>query len=341
MHRRNSLAVTLVFLLLILSISGCIEKGKINHKPTLSIEYPLDGAEVYGILIIRGTADDLEGNLKLIQVKVDGGKWSSAIGLENWSYQIDTELLDDGYHEIYARAWDGELYSDIYGIKILVRNAERNENIHKWALFVAVANREDAEEKLGNGMLTLAEEMAKFFIENLNYPASHVTILFDDGWIRSDNGEGEPIFTLQERLNKIRYVSYGASTKENVEYVINKIKEKANQYDDSEVFIWLSGHGLGDADKKFTGGKILEHSQIALWDEVLEDTELGEMLSDLNAKTCIIIDACYSGGFANKAILNFPTLTKSNLPANNRIVITGESKFTVGYSSNIAGPLFT
>lgn len=64
-------------------------------------------------------------------------------------------------------------------------------------------------------------------------------------------------------------------------------------------------------------------------------------MAPLKAKTCIVIDACYSGGFADRTIFGVPSLTHSSLPAEGRIVITGTSKFSVGYASTTKGPIFS
>jgi hypothetical protein len=68
------------------------------------------------------------------------------------------------------------------------------------------------------------------------------------------------------------------------------------------------------------------------------------MLMNLNSKkTCIIIDACYSGGFADKTIyylLEF-FLLNSDVAKPGRIVLTGTSKFRVGYAITILGPIFS
>lgn len=89
---------------------------------------------------------------------------------------------------------------------------------------------------------------------------------------------------------------------------------------------------------------MFESSQIFLWDAMLSDKDLGSLLSQLRSlKTCILIDACYCGGFADKTILDFSTslLFRSGLPRAGRVVITGTSKFRVGYASTTDGPLFT
>lgn len=341
--RFTILAGILSFLILATLFSGCIEQEPINEKPFVIIDYPSDGATVSGILMVRGTAHDPDGNdtLLKVEVRVDNGEWETAYGANEWSFEIDTTVYDDGEHEVYARVYDGELYSETSAVTVFIKNEDRYQNVHRWAIFVATANRPDVDVKLGNGGLYLAEDMAKYFISSYNYPANHITILFDDGWIRANNGEGERVTTLQERTDRIPGVSYGAATIDNIEQVLTRIIETANLYDDSEVFIWMFNHGVGDIENKVTGGKVLEHSEILVWDDVIADNELGEMLSPLHAKLCLIVDACYSGGFANRVILNLPTLLRSNVPADGRIVITGASKFTAGYASSISGPLFT
>ena len=344
MRRKEILVLSIVLVIAgILITYSFIPKSNstnFNKKPSVYVDFPKSGEEVCGILTIAGRAVDPDGSVKSVEIKIDDGDWFLIDTACNWSYSIDTRNLENGYHNIYIRAWDGTSYSDTLKLEVLVDN-EFAENVHKWALFVAAANIEDIDVKLGNGMLKIAEDMARYFIDDLGYPANHITILFDDGWIRDKNGEGKRLMTLQERADRIRYVSYGPATKEFFFSSLENVIREANRFEDSKVFIWISGHGIGDPDKKITGGKILKRSEILLWDDVLEDKELGDVLSDLHAKLCIIVDSCYSGGFANRVIFDLPSLLKSGIPKDGRIVITGESKFSIGYASNVSGPLFT
>ena len=268
-----------------------------------------------------------------------------AEGTINWSYDWGTYQFDDGPYNINIRCWDGKEYSDIVEITVIVKNPETKESdSHKWAIFISAANYPiNNESKLGNGGLNLAEDMAGYFIENYGYSTSNIYILFDDGWIREDNGYGNQIETLQQRHHEYD-INYAGATKENVIIILNHIIEESNRFADSEVFIWIYGHGYGNENDEYTGGKILENSAVFLWDEMISDRELGEILYDLRSeKTCIIIDACFSGGFADKIIYNFPTffLMRSDIPNSGRIVLTGSSKFRPGYASTTRGPLFT
>jgi len=185
--------------------------------------------------------------------------------------------------------------------------------------------------------------MTEYFIENYDYPTSNIVILFDDGWIRADNGLGKPVQSLQEHFHKYD-ITYEGATIQNVETVLKHVVNESNMFDDSEIFVYFSSHGYGD-DSSLAGGKVFERSGVFLWgDEILDDKELGDLLSNLKSeKTCVIVDACYSGGFADKTILNVPELFlyKSGLGKNGRVIITGASKFRTGYASTTHGPLFS
>ena len=317
-----------------------------NLEPLVEITYPGSGATVSKIVTISGIAIDPDGDDNLLKVEVMADNdWIIADGNALWGYEWRTFDIENGIYTIYIRAWDGIDYSEVKEIRIRVYNSEIVEfNAHKWAIFIAASNfLEDNESKLGNGPLFLAEDMAAFFINNLGYSTSNIFILFDDGWIREDNGYGEPIETLQQRTHQYN-ITYGRATKETVTSSIDYIVQESNKFDDSEVFIWFSSHGCGDQDKKLFGGKILERSAVFLWDDILTDKELGDLMSSLRSqKTCVIIDACYSGGFADKTIFSFPEffLLKSKIPSSGRVVITSASKFRVGYASNTEGPLFS
>lgn len=347
----NILISTFIFFILLFSLlSGCLsqENSFDNSKPIVKIYQPSDNNIVLGIINISGISFDLDDGDKVeyVEVNIDNKTgWMLAEGKQNWSYQWNSYSFKNGSKQIYVRAWDGLKYSKISTITIKLANPEDVEhNTHRWAVFIAAANfPEDENSKLGNGGLYLAQNMSTFFIENYQYSTSKVKILFDDGWLREDSGFGKPI----KRLNKIprKYnITYGAATKENVVSTLNEVIVESNKFEDSEVFIWIFNHGFGDYEKEITGGKILERSAIFLWDDYLIDKELGNILAPLESKeSCVIVDACYIGGFADKTIYNLPTLPRlrSEIPQSGRVVITSTSKFRTGIAILQYGPLFS
>ena len=293
--------VILIFIIFSLFLfSGCLEENNnINEKPYVEIHYPNNGITVSGLVKIIGKAYDLDGdyNVEKVEININDSKWIIAEGTNNWSYDWSTYQFDDGPYNINIRCWDGKDYSEIFEITVIVKNPEtRESDSHKWAIFISAGNYPISNEsKLGNGGLNLAEEMTEYFIENYGYSTSNIYILFDDGWIREDNGYGKKIETLQQRYHKYD-INYAGATKENVKTILNHVIEESNRFSDSEVFIWLYGHGYGNENDEFTCGKILENSAVFLWDEMISDRELGEILYDLRSeKTCIIVDACFSG----------------------------------------------
>lgn len=346
--KRQAVVVFLVILLVIPLFSGCIQDGTPkNHPPSVTILYPNDNDIVSSIVKITGKASDPDGKntIEYVEIKINSSEWEQVEGTVQWSYDWVTYRSHEGSTLISVRAWDGAIYSNVTEVIVLVQNPEVTESdTHKWAVFVIAANfPAENETKLGNGGLYLAEEMATFFIETYEFPTNNIFILFDDGWIRADNGYGLPIETLQQRTHKYD-IHYSGATEANVETVLYHVNSEANQYTDSTVFLWFAGHGWGDETNTRTGGKILERSAVFLWDDMLTDRELGDMLYSLRAdKTCIIVDACFSGGFADRTILDFPTffLIHSGIAGSGRVVISGASKFHVGYASTTQGPLFS
>jgi len=348
--------ITTIVIIIIIIISAILipftldffeEKGPINKKPIVEIIFPNDGDKVTKIVTISGKATDPDGDQTIKQVEIlINDTWIIVEGTNVWSYTWTLYDLNDSYYIINIRAWDGAVYSDIKSITLEVFNPEIVESDeHKWAVFIFASNFPlDNESKLGNGGLFLAEEMAEYLIEELKYPTSNVIILFDDGWIRKGNGYGERLEPLQQRYHKYD-ITYEGATRENVESTLKNIVQEANNFDDSEVFIWIAGHGYGDSDNPATGGKLFETCGIFLWDtSIFTDNELGNLLSNLESKrTCVIVDGCYSGGFADKTIFGFPEffLFKSDIPKPGRVVISGTSKFRVGYASTTNGPLFS
>ncbi|MEA2053890.1 MAG: carboxypeptidase regulatory-like domain-containing protein [Candidatus Thermoplasmatota archaeon] len=92
-----------------------------NQKPIVTITSPSDNATVSGTVSIQGTASD-DNNVEKVEIKIDDGNWITTTGTTSWSYLWDTTGVANKNHTIYARAYDGELYSSIASITVKVFN---------------------------------------------------------------------------------------------------------------------------------------------------------------------------------------------------------------------------
>jgi len=96
-----------------------------NYPPSVYITFPVENDNVSGFVNISGTASDQNGNntLTQVQVNIDNKSWNNATGTENWNYSWNTAEETDGIHTIYARSYDGEIYSNFSVVNVTVINA--------------------------------------------------------------------------------------------------------------------------------------------------------------------------------------------------------------------------
>ncbi|HVF33566.1 MAG TPA: Ig-like domain-containing protein, partial [Acidimicrobiales bacterium] len=73
--------------------------------PSISITAPVADTTVGGSIVVTGRASD-DASLVLVEVQVDGGRFSAATGAADWSMTLDTSAYVDGVHTITARATD-------------------------------------------------------------------------------------------------------------------------------------------------------------------------------------------------------------------------------------------
>jgi PKD repeat protein len=108
-----------------------------NILPALEIISPSDFEEVSGEVVISGLAEDDDGAVVRVEVRMDEGSWEVAQGTTAWSYTLNTSELAQGEHTISVRAFDGEEYSEITAISILVSEpGEGDDNGEFNTLFI-------------------------------------------------------------------------------------------------------------------------------------------------------------------------------------------------------------
>lgn len=94
-----------------------------NLVPSVEINSHSMDSVVSGTVEIEGTSQDNDGNVELVEIKIDNGNWQTASGTLSWSYFWDTTSFSNGEHEIHVRAKDNsQEYSQIESITLIVNN---------------------------------------------------------------------------------------------------------------------------------------------------------------------------------------------------------------------------
>jgi hypothetical protein len=73
--------------------------------PAVAIALPSAGSSVAGDVSVSGNASD-NWTVSKVEVSVDGGSYSPALGTATWQYTLDTTALSNGAHTVTARATD-------------------------------------------------------------------------------------------------------------------------------------------------------------------------------------------------------------------------------------------
>ena len=97
-----------------------------NKKPTIVITFPSNNSILSGIVMIGGNADDVDGNIERVEIRIDSGEWIVAEGKNSWNYSWNTATVSNGHHTIYARSYDGTDYSNIASVNVVVDNVAIN-----------------------------------------------------------------------------------------------------------------------------------------------------------------------------------------------------------------------
>ena len=112
----------------------------VNDEPTIAITSHQTDDPFKETEIIKGTVDDVEGNIQLVEVKIDAifgspdaphFDWQQAIldrNLNEWTYVWDTTTVPDGEYMLTARVYDGELMNET-GMKLSVENGKNIEPV--------------------------------------------------------------------------------------------------------------------------------------------------------------------------------------------------------------------
>ncbi len=114
-----------MLLLTVLAAAGPAAAAPDATPPAVKIMDPVNGAALKGTVTVQGTAQSTSESrrVELVEVQVDSGGWRAASGTTIWSYRLDTVPLEDGWHTLRARSFDGTEFSEPAGIEFESRNA--------------------------------------------------------------------------------------------------------------------------------------------------------------------------------------------------------------------------
>ncbi len=107
-----------------------------NPTPECTISAPPAGAKVAGNITIEGTALDRRGEITRVEIKIDDGGWVVTNGTTYWNYEVDTSILPDGNHTVYARSFDGTDYSTAVEVAFVVDNHKSVGDGEDWTWLV-------------------------------------------------------------------------------------------------------------------------------------------------------------------------------------------------------------
>lgn len=181
-----------------------------NHKPWVSIEQPGDGDVVSGVIAIRGHAGDPDKGdyIQIVQIAVDHTEdWFDCIDTSgngtwwSWACEWDTRSVENGWHYIVARSWDGELYSDLWDVHIIVQNEVENqrsiveivhplenETVSGTVLVHGEASDPDREDRI-EVVLARIDQEDWFHVTDTSHDDSWSTWAFQWDTARYENGE--------------------------------------------------------------------------------------------------------------------------------------------------------
>jgi hypothetical protein len=96
--------VFIIFSLLLLFPSQSMQLT-VNNLP--------NGTIMNQSIIITGTAEQPNGKISVVQIKIDDDVWKEANGTNQWEYTLSIDTLQNGNHTLKIRCFNGEKYKTI------------------------------------------------------------------------------------------------------------------------------------------------------------------------------------------------------------------------------------
>jgi hypothetical protein len=101
-----------------------VDNPFVNERPTVTVLTPRPAASVRGLVTLAGSAGDSDGTVASVEFRVAGGPWAAAsLDGTSWSATLDTAGLPNGPLLIEVRSFDGQNYSEVPAVTVIVDNA--------------------------------------------------------------------------------------------------------------------------------------------------------------------------------------------------------------------------
>jgi hypothetical protein len=93
---------------------------RINQPPVLHITTPADGAVIVSTTRAEGMVYDDDGDTPVVELRLDGGPWTTIEDTNTWSMDLVPSILGTGPHLLEARAFDGIHHSAAVSVNFTV-----------------------------------------------------------------------------------------------------------------------------------------------------------------------------------------------------------------------------
>jgi hypothetical protein len=106
------------------AITSLTVQQRANVEPTVSFINPQSNDVIYDEIFIHVEAEDEIDNIERIEIRVDDNNWFLISETATGYYTMDVSEVGTGKHVLYARAFDGELYSEEEFVIIEIQEAD-------------------------------------------------------------------------------------------------------------------------------------------------------------------------------------------------------------------------
>jgi len=233
-----------------------------NTAPGIGINFPSNRTTVKDTISISGPASDEDGDdtLQTVEVSMDEGGWLTATeaggegtGWSEWEFSLYTNDLEEGWHTLNARAFDGESYSVIVWVEVFVDNIEPKGNVPPQIVSFLGDRTEYRENEIAVFNAELLDENGGEDIEAIslliklveNGQESTVRSYGEEELVIQYSGYDRIRFSMQMDLKGLKAGSYSA---------VLEVIDTEGESTSGNVWFGIEGKSSGDEEGIFESG---------------------------------------------------------------------------------------